>query len=104
MAKEMNQITLVLLLGLAATIQAIAYNGKLMKLNVVSMTWSIKLRIVVGTCASIGYSQRCCHSIRDDAYDCKALNGLCYCNSDCHIFEDCCEDVACPERKYSHHI
>ena len=45
-----------------------------------------------GTCASIGYSDRCC----PPGANCQASDGNCKCSADCHLYEDCCSDVSCP--------
>ena len=50
---------------------------------------------VSGSCVSIGYSTRCCPLSEGDA-GCQATDGDCYCNTDCHYWGDCCEDVHCP--------
>ena len=46
-----------------------------------------------GTCASIGYSTKCCPSEEN----CQASDGNCRCSTDCHYeyLDDCCEDVFC---------
>ena len=51
-----------------------------------------------GTCASIGYSTSCC----PQGGSCVVGSGVnsCGCGSDCHVFNDCCSDVACPRSKY----
>ena len=48
-----------------------------------------------GTCASIGYSTSCCPR----GGHCQATDGNCGCGSDCHLFSNCCSDVACPSSK-----
>ena len=50
---------------------------------------------LAGTCASIGYSTACC----PPGANCQAADGNCFCGVDCHIYDDCCTDVNCPERK-----
>ena len=46
-----------------------------------------------GTCASIGYSTKCC----PPEENCQASDGNCRCSTDCHneYLDDCCEDVFC---------
>ena len=44
-----------------------------------------------GTCASIGYANKCCPPGRD----CQASDGNCTCNVSCHSPEKCCKDVFC---------
>ena len=46
-----------------------------------------------GTCASIGYSTKCC----PPGEPCQASDGNCRCSADCHYeyLKDCCEDVFC---------
>lgn len=48
------------------------------------------------SCASIGYSERCC----PPADNCLATDGttdtVCGCSQACRWFNDCCSDVACP--------
>ena len=51
---------------------------------------------VYGSCASIGYSTKCCPS--SEEHNCQATNGDCFCNPLCHFYGDCCEDVHCPAR------
>ena len=52
------------------------------------------LPIVSGTCASIGYSNSCCPLSLGD--ECQAADGECRCDTNCHVYQDCCEDVHCP--------
>lgn len=54
----------------------------------------IMLPIVSGTCASIGYSNSCCPLSLGD--ECQAADGECRCDTNCHVYQDCCEDVHCP--------
>ena len=49
-----------------------------------------------GTCASIGYSERCC----PPGANYWASDSDCGCSADCHHFVDCCSDVSCPQGKY----
>ena len=51
-----------------------------------------------GTCASIDYSTACC----PPSENCVVGSGSneCGCGSDCHAFDDCCSDAACPRSKY----
>ena len=44
-----------------------------------------------GSCASIDYSEKCC----PPGESCKAMDGNCYCNADCHDDNDCCDDIFC---------
>ena len=48
-----------------------------------------------GSCKSIGYSATCC----PPGGTCKASDGNCRCDADCHDddidFDDCCDDVFC---------
>ena len=46
-----------------------------------------------GTCASIGYSTKCC----PPGESCTATNGNCSCDASCHTNQECCKDVFCPE-------
>ena len=50
---------------------------------------------ITGTCASIGYSTTCCPW----GGNCQASDGNRGCGSDCHVFSECCSDVACPRSK-----
>ena len=56
-----------------------------------------------GTCASIGYSDKCCPQSSNSATACRASDGNCNCGHDCHLLNnnDCCSDVACPSSKYA---
>ena len=57
---------------------------------------------ISGTCASIGYTTRCCPPDEDCmAADNDDGTDACYCSSDCHVFGDCCSDIVniCPECK-----
>ena len=45
----------------------------------------------IGTCASIGYSTSCC----PPGGNCQASDGECHCDSNCHLYDDCCPDVHC---------
>ena len=54
-----------------------------------------------GTCASIGYSTKCC----PPGESCEASDGNCKCKMDCHTYKDCCEDVFChPSNNNVYHI
>ena len=46
-----------------------------------------------GSCASIGYSAKCC----PPGESCEASDGNCTCSASCHNkhFNNCCEDVFC---------
>ena len=50
-----------------------------------------------GTCASIGYSTKCCPPSSGSGDPCKASDGNCRCDGKCHseYRNDCCEDVFC---------
>ena len=56
------------------------------------MTFSLQLA-VTGSCASIDYSASCC----PPGANCQATDGNCFCNANCHVYGDCCDDVYCPE-------
>lgn len=52
-----------------------------------------------GTCASVGYSTKCC----PPGETCQASDGKCKCGTDCHLehLDDCCGDVFChPSNNY----
>ena len=59
--------------------------------------------MLTGTCASIGYSDKCCPQSSNSATACRASDGNCNCGYDCHLshVNDCCTDVACPSSKYA---
>ena len=46
---------------------------------------------VPGTCASIGYADRCC----PPGGICTATDGTCKCDTLCHQRSDCCADIYC---------
>lgn len=49
-----------------------------------------------GTCASIGYSTKCC----PPGLDCTAKDGNCTCDTSCHNHKNlCCKDVFCRQSK-----
>ena len=56
-----------------------------------------------GTCASIGYSTKCC----PPGESCEASDGNCKCSASCRsqYFNNCCEDVFChPSNNNVYHI
>ena len=56
-----------------------------------------------GSCASIGYSTKCCPL----GESCVASDGNCECSVTCHnkLFNNCCEDVFCrPSNNNVNHI
>ena len=66
--------------------------------------WPSLLAAISGTCASIGYTTRCCPPDEDCmAVDNSAGTDPCYCSSDCHVFGDCCSDIVnvCPRCKWN---
>ena len=46
---------------------------------------------LTGTCASIGYADRCC----PPGGNCQASPGNCRCDASCHFDETCCQDIFC---------
>ena len=80
---------------------------------IVNMKWQSVIAVIVfvapslgfnfvpssaGTCASIGYADRCCPR----GAECTATDGTrsCSCDPGCYITFNCCQDVFCSPSKF----